>query len=135
MAFINDYYNPKAADRRERDRNLYVGFLEVAGPLGVKPKLPESHTRLITATPNGRAWDAPAREVLRSFARRAYRRPPTEAEIERLISLVKMGQKNGETFEQSYLAQEDLLMQFIADAFDGKPPTIDWTLAPVEPTD
>ena len=40
-----------------------------------------------------------------------------------------------ETFDQSYLAQENLLMQFIADAFDGKPPTIEWTLAPVEPTD
>src|SRR5205807_9694142 len=102
VAFINDYYNPKATDRRNRDRNLYVGFMEVAGPLGVKPKLPDSHTRLITATPTaGRTWDVAAKEVLKKFASRAYRRPATEAEVERLASLVKMGQKTGETFEQS----------------------------------
>ena len=40
-----------------------------------------------------------------------------------------------ETFDQSYLAQGDLIAQFIADAFDGKAPTIQWTLAPAEPTD
>jgi hypothetical protein len=40
-----------------------------------------------------------------------------------------------ETFDEPYLAQEDLFMQFVSDAFDGKAPNIQWTLAPNEPTD
>ncbi len=112
VAFINDFYDPKATNPRRRDRNLYVGFLEVVGPLGVKPKLPDSHTRLITATPSrDRNWDAAAKEVLTRFVGRAYRRPATEAEIERLVGFVRLGQKNGETFERSIgLAVQAVLM-------------------------
>ncbi len=102
VAFINDFSDPKATDRRRRERNLHVGFLEVAGPAGAKAPLPDSHTRLITAIPGGaRTWDAAAKEVLSRFARRAYRRPPTEAEVERLVGLVRLGRKNNDTFEQS----------------------------------
>ncbi len=102
VAFINEFTDPKATDRRRRDRGLRVGFLEVAGPAGAKAVLPESHTRLITATPGtGRTWDAAAKEVLTRFVRRAYRRPPTPSEIDRLVALTQVGKKHGERFEQS----------------------------------
>jgi hypothetical protein len=102
VTFTNDYYKPDDPNPRNRDRNLYVGFMEVSGPPGAKARLPETHTRLITATPSAsRTWDAAAREVLKGFVRRAYRRPPTEAEIERLLQFVQRARKKGDNYEQA----------------------------------
>jgi hypothetical protein len=52
-AFLNDFYNPKAERRRERDRNLIIDYLEVQGPIeeAAGAKLPETHTRIVTTTP------------------------------------------------------------------------------------
>ena len=33
VAFLNDYYEPKAADPKQRDRNLIIESIEVEGPL------------------------------------------------------------------------------------------------------
>jgi mono/diheme cytochrome c family protein len=102
VTFTNDYYRPNDPNPRNRDRNLHVGFMELVAPPGVKATLPESHTRLIMATPGAtRTWDESAREVLGKFARRAYRRPVTDAEVDRLLQLARMARSKGETFEGS----------------------------------
>ena len=36
-AFINDYYQPKAKNPHDRDRNLAIRSIEVQGPIGVEP--------------------------------------------------------------------------------------------------
>ncbi|MBI1899875.1 MAG: DUF1592 domain-containing protein [Planctomycetia bacterium] len=101
VAFINDYYRPDDPNPGNRDRNLYIGSIEVSAPAGAKADLPETHTRLITATPGkDRSTAACATVILREFCRKAYRRPPTNEEIDRLVKLVLMAEKNGETFER-----------------------------------
>jgi cytochrome c5 len=106
-SFLNDYYEPDDSDSNNRDRNLFVDYLEVEGPFdfGLLP-LPPSHERLITIRPahddgaEGEAdWRHAAREVLVPFARRAFRRPASNAEIERLVQLVLMARAERDNFE------------------------------------
>lgn len=67
-----------------------------------RAELPLSHSALITATPGGEVSvrDA-ALEVFEPFLRRAFRRPPSPIEIQRIIDLVVATVTAGETFEQA----------------------------------
>lgn len=115
IAFLNDYYNPEAVDPAARDRNLCVESLEIDGPLdpALRP-LPESHRRIVFREPSGTdaaEHAACAREVLQAFASRAFRRPVTEEELGRLVALVEMAEKEGDTFVRGIqLALEAVLV-------------------------
>src|SRR5262249_38301701 len=100
--FINDYYKPDDPDPKNRDRNLIVERLEIQGPLGVLPeKLPAAHNRIIPCRPADKA-DPPdrARAILRPSAARAFRRPATDEEVDRLTRLVTVATKEGDSFER-----------------------------------
>ncbi len=108
--FINDYYKADDPDPKNRDRNLIVERLAVQGPLGVLPdNLPASHTRLITCGPSHSAGEGTgaksdpadcAQTILRSFATKAFRRPATDAEVDRLTRIVVAATKEGDSFER-----------------------------------
>ncbi|GIW80836.1 MAG: filamin [Gemmatales bacterium] len=100
-AFINDYFNPKDPNPRNRDRNLFVGDISVQGPIGGEPKpVPASHRQLVICQPGkGMSPDECARRILSRFASRAYRRPATKEEVEQLVNLVRLARKNGDSFE------------------------------------
>src|SRR5262249_5968217 len=84
----------------KKERNLFVPFLEVETPASGGP--PESHRRIFICTPgDGLTKDEAARKIITRFARRAFRRPVTEAEIERYLRLFKMADKQGEKFEKA----------------------------------
>jgi mono/diheme cytochrome c family protein len=101
VAFTNDYYMPKDPDRNNRDRNLLVDYVEIAGPLGAKPaNLTESHKRIFITEPVAGKEDEAARKILGSFARRAYRRPVAAAEVERLVKITRLAKKEGDSFEK-----------------------------------
>ncbi len=100
-AFINDYYNPKARDRRQRDRNLYVRKLEAA-PLDVSlVNLPESHRRIIFLNPDKKTSpnDAVAK-IMKRFIGQAFRRPATDEEVEKFTKLAMFAISRKDTFEQ-----------------------------------
>jgi len=98
VAFLNDYYRPQHEDPAERDRNMAVDWLSIAGPDPVPPP-PESHRRLIPREPAGADDVRPAaREALATFLRRAWRRPVTEAEVERHVDLVALAVSEGDPF-------------------------------------
>ncbi|MDB6113037.1 MAG: Protein of unknown function (DUF1587)/Protein of unknown function (DUF1592)/Protein of unknown [Pedosphaera sp.] len=110
VAFINDYYNEKEPDPEKRDRNAIIHYLEIAGPIELQP-LPESHKRIFVREPTPQTTNAAAREIIASFARRAYRRPVTAQELERLVGFVQMAQRDGENFGTGIkLALEALLV-------------------------
>ena len=108
--FINDYYKADDPDPKNRDRNLIVERLALQGPLGVLPEnLPASHTRLITCRPGEKARETAsaetdvtdcARIILKAFATRAFRRPATDAEVDRLTRIVVAATKEGDSFER-----------------------------------
>ena len=80
-----------------------IAALRIDGPLpGTQAAAPASHERIIFHPPGvGPAGGAQAaRAFLARLASRAYRRPATPAEIERLASLVDRAVSEGETFER-----------------------------------
>lgn len=97
VSFTNDYYNP---DEKE-DRNLYVRTVTLEGPLGLPRELPESHTQLIAVTPddNHNVAEA-AKENVRQLLYHAFRRPPTDEEVEQYAGFVEMTTERDESFER-----------------------------------
>ncbi len=95
--FINDFYDPKNKDPKRRDRNLFIGSIEVEGPLGVSnDKLPNFHQKIFNGleiSPENRIKEA--KKILWKFTSRAYRRKVPEAEIERLMRFVRIGIEEG----------------------------------------
>ena len=101
-AFINDYYNAKAKDRNQRDRNAAVRSITVVGPQSFESELlPESHQQIVFTRPGkDESPDRASEEILRKFLPRAFRRPVSDEEVERFQELVKLAIKRGDSFEQ-----------------------------------
>jgi hypothetical protein len=101
-AFLNDYYNPEDPDPRNRDRNLFIESIEITGPLDPPPlKIPDTHRRIFTCTPREDTTNQCSRTIIADFTRRAYRRPVTPQEVNRLAALAAQARKDGESFEGS----------------------------------
>ena len=103
VAFLNDYYNDKDPDPKLRgDRNLHVDLLEIIGPFGVKiENLPESHKRIIFEEPSDKlSPEECAKKIIKRFASKAYRRPASDTEVNRLFSIYKLTRDNGDPFER-----------------------------------
>lgn len=98
--FLNDYYQPQ--DGPNNDRNLHIVSLAVAGPIGVLPStLPEPHRRLMIQTPESKdEYPTAARAILSRIVPMAWRRPTTDDEINRLVSLVERVTADGSSFER-----------------------------------
>ncbi len=102
IGFINDYYGgPEKPENERGDRNIYVHFMEVEGAFDLlRAWEPESHRKLISKLPQPGQETAIATELLRPFLLRAYRRPPTDEELKRVVGFVEMAVKNGGTFAE-----------------------------------
>jgi len=99
LAFENDYYNPRARDRNQRDRNLWVRHLEIIGPTNAPPEFRDRRP-IIFVRPSERVSQRKAYEqVLARFASRAYRRPATTKEVGRLVALAESAADSRNSFE------------------------------------
>lgn len=104
VAFLNDYYQPDDPNPRNRDRNLVITALEISGtgPGSLDyASLPETHRRIIPAPPAKGKEIETARAQLTAFANRAFRRPATSEEIERVMAVFNLGHKGKEPYERS----------------------------------
>ena len=90
VAFENDFYDENLAEAN--DRNLYVDRFEVMGPYPATYKaiIPREHT------PEDKM--VVARDVFGAFMRRAFRRPVTDEEVDRVLKLVESVNAEGENF-------------------------------------
>ena len=79
---------------------VFVEWLEIEGPLTQDTALPTTHRLVFDRKPKSATDRALARDILRRFARRAYRRPVTSQEVNRLVILARQCWQRGETFEQ-----------------------------------
>ena len=96
-AFLNDFYEEDHPDPKQRDRNLFIDWIEIEGPYGEVGPPPESHRRIIFREPAGDE-ETCARELLTRFAARAYRRPVSADEVNRLTRFYLLARDNGDTF-------------------------------------
>jgi hypothetical protein len=129
VAFTNDFYDEKAPEGK-KDRNLLVDSLEIQGPTNLDAsELPATHKRYITRRPNKPAeFEACAREALYGFASRAFRRPATSDELDRLIKLVLLARDQGDSYErdiqlamQAVLVSPHFLFRVETDPAGSKP--------------
>ena len=103
VAFTNDFFDSKA-EKSKRDRNLYVRSVSIEGPIDTDPIYPESHRRLIAVSPDasgGVSAEEAARQNLRAFLRRAFRRAVNDAEVGEYLRLFNMAHGRGESFVRS----------------------------------
>ena len=112
IAFTNDYYDEKATDPGRRDRNLMVNALTITGPLDApEPPKSKSHQRIFVKRSSDESDDAYSLRVLSKFARKAFRRPTREGEVERYLQLVSLATEQGEHLENGIrLALEAMLI-------------------------
>src|SRR5207248_3190964 len=87
-------------DKKKDDHNLFVPFLEVE--TSAEEALPESHRRIFVCMPGNKLTkDEAAHKIVANLARRAFRRPVTDAEVERYLKPFRMADKQGEPFEKA----------------------------------
>ncbi len=92
--------------RREAERvpvnDARVSNVEIGGPYNQRPgPTPESYQKVfICGHAAGEHQPTCARKIVAQLARRAYRRPATQAEIGQLASLVTLAQRKGDSFEE-----------------------------------
>ena len=101
FVFANDYHEPQNPDPAKRDRNLLIESVEVVGPIH-PPKTPTEFQKTLLAhkPTNPAEWHTVAKTALAPFARRAWRRPVTDAEVDRLAKYVDLAQKQGDSYER-----------------------------------
>jgi hypothetical protein len=99
VEFLNDFYQPNNPPAN-RDRNLWIDYIEIVGPIGGNAGLPESHRRIIPTDPPAGKEREFAQRYLRAFATRAYRRPVSSEELERLMAIFDLAKKYKEPFER-----------------------------------
>ncbi len=79
-------------------RKLFLDYIDIVGPYQPSASRPESYRRLFVCK------DASAgcrRQIVETLLRRAYRRPPTTADIAKFESLAAQVVANGDSFEES----------------------------------
>ena len=84
VSLLNPFTDP--ADETKK-RGIALGGIKIVGPM-----FPESHERLLAGSEKLEG-DPKSRFVLERFATRAYRRPATKEEVDRLIALMKQAEQ------------------------------------------
>jgi hypothetical protein len=99
LAFVN----PKEDKEAKTSRQLGFEVLEIEGPIGyVDHTVTEGQKLVLVARPTGPAdARAAAEKVLSNFARRAYRRPVTPDEVQRLLRLYDAATTRGDAWEHA----------------------------------
>ncbi|MFO1052047.1 MAG: DUF1592 domain-containing protein [Planctomycetota bacterium] len=99
--FLNDFYDPRNPDARRRDRNLFVASIGVEGPLDRRPATPFEGFIAHFEDQRGTARARAAR-ALRALLPRVWRRPPAQAEIDRLARAVGEAVTGGQEFRAAF---------------------------------
>jgi hypothetical protein len=86
------FLNPPHGDK---PRAVFVRRFEMEGP---KDSYPPSHKTIMACDPKASHAEQ-TREILTRFISRAYRRPATKDEVERLARLVEAAEKRGDKWE------------------------------------
>lgn len=101
-AFRKRFEEQRAAARHLPANDARVSSLEIAGPYN-QPKgpSPESLKKIyVCGHLDGRHQAECDRQIIANLARRAFRRPVAAEEVNRLLSLVTLARKQGDSFEE-----------------------------------
>lgn len=100
MAFVNDFYDPKAKDEKQRDRNLIIMGMGIEGPLD-GPKVEVKHPVFSVQPSDKVPPQEAARKSLTRLAERAFRRPVQSSEVDKFMKLFDVASKRGDNFTEA----------------------------------
>ena len=101
ISFINDFHEANVADRNLHLHNLKLTGTESRSLVADPAKFPPSHRKILFVTPSKDIdADAATRAVMSRFASRAFRRPATTAEVDRLAALAQQVREADGSFEE-----------------------------------
>lgn len=100
IRFSNENVDTDSKDSEKKERKLVLMGIEVEGPLGL-PVKSEPHPVLIAKPSQEISAREAARQVLSRFAERAFRRPVTAQEIDRLMNLFDKASQRGDKYEDA----------------------------------
>ena len=132
VTFVRDRLQAEGLNQfvRLEDRMPYLGSVVISGPYNpTGPGETVSRKKIFVCQPGGADGDACARRILSTLARRAYRRPVTDGELQELLELYKVGgAKDGfeagiEMALQGILVSPDFLFRVERDPANLKPDT------------
>ena len=94
VVFLNAF---SAAENLRGENEVAVSSVAITGPYGAKgPGDTPSRRRIFTCTPAGTTDEEPcARKILSTLARRAYRRPIHDPDVQDLLSFYREGRSEG----------------------------------------
>ena len=100
IGFVNDYYNPKATEPRQRDRNLNFFGVKIVGPEVVPQEALTKLQRDILAVkvPRGAEATAAASRILTPLISRAFRRSIDATHVNAYANLVNVVMGEDESF-------------------------------------
>ena len=108
IAFTNDYYNTKDPPGKQ-DRNLWLSYFQLRGSVALSLTPSPAQLRIIPYEPGPENQTRDARTFLAKFAGRAFRRPATTDELDRLLKVYVAG-RTGSSFDAGIkLAVEAIL--------------------------
>jgi hypothetical protein len=93
VSFDNDFVDPATM----ADRNLFVDYIEIEGPIGGATSNP-LRDRILTCDIT-KGGDTCLRSILQAFGERAFRRPLIETEVDGLMKLITLARTQGDTDE------------------------------------
>ncbi len=94
------FLSPILMERYLEAADMIVGTILPDARDAFPPHLTQARQRLLTAVPSDQLSPREAaRQIVTTFARRAFRRPVTAAEIERLLALFDHAEQQGDAFE------------------------------------
>jgi mono/diheme cytochrome c family protein len=107
-------------------RGAYLRSIEIGGPIEIKgvSETP-SRRRILTCRPASAADEiACAKQILTPIVRRAYRRPATEADINKLLPFFKEGREDGFDAGIEFALQRVLMSPEFLFRIEADPPSV-----------
>ncbi len=105
---LADLDDPRRNINPDGRRRIYVEQADLAGPYNPTTEPSESRRKIFVCQDRTPAC---ARKIVENLGQRAYRRPMTSLEIDQLVGLVALAQRQGDSFDEGVrLAVEAMLV-------------------------
>jgi mono/diheme cytochrome c family protein len=93
--------DPRTHVNRDGRRKIFIDYMDIVGPYQPSAAPAQSYRRIfVCGHAPGHHTAQCARRVVENLAHQAYRRPPSERELEPLLKLVALAQKQGDGMEE-----------------------------------
>src|SRR5207237_1057279 len=101
--------SPRSNVNPDLRRRLSIGYIDVIGPFSPSTAPPASYKKIFICGESGHYTAACARQIIENLVTRAYRRPATSEEVQKLMSLAAQVQKK-DSFEEGIRAVLDAVL-------------------------